>query len=94
MSSPDSLSLSLDGVPDPSTQREVIAQVNNECTCSYAVLKTWYRRWEEHVDIQGKGVDSEPPGPIEMDIHNDANNDYISEEAWKHLVSRYECKNT
>jgi len=34
-------------------------------------------------------LSSEKPGPIEMDTHNDANNEYISEQVWKRFVKWY-----
>ena len=37
---------------------------------------------------------SDPPGPIEMDTHNDANNDYVSEEEWKRLLKWYGIAST
>ena len=79
------------GVPEPERQREIISHLDTEGTCTYAVSKTWYRKWEEYVGhLKGfiPGL-SDPPGPIEMDTHNDANNDYVSEEEWKRLLKWY-----
>ena len=76
------------GVPEPARQRDIIAQLDTEGTCTYAISKVWYRKWEEHVGhLKGfvAGA-SEAPGPLEMDTHNDANNEYVSEEEWKRLL--------
>lgn len=84
------------GVPDPATQRDIIARIDTECTCTYAVHKQWYRKWEDYVtsahstsvvatnaDGTSPRSEVEAPGAVEMDITNDSNNEYINEDAWK-----------
>lgn len=58
-----------------------------------------YRKWEEYVGMQKSlsssqssttslhdGHPPDPPGPLDMDTQNDANNEYINEEAWKYFM--------
>ena len=79
-----------DTVPDPERQREVISNIDSECTCTYAVSKAWYKHWEEYTSpSESPRHKTEPPGPIDMDTHNDANNDYVHEDSWKLLVRWY-----
>ena len=79
------------GVPEPGRQRDIIARLDSEGTCTYAISKVWYRKWEEHVgQLKGFAAGaSEAPGPLEMDTHNDGNNEYVSEEEWKRLLRWY-----
>jgi len=58
---------------------------------SDAVAKVWYRRWEEHVGaVRGFAAGSAPdPGPVDMDIHNEDANMFVSENVWKLLVAWY-----
>ena len=35
--------------PSPAEQRTIITSIESECTCTYAVSKAWYKRWEEYV---------------------------------------------
>ena len=77
--------------PDPSKQKSIVLNVNTESSHTYAVAKVWHRKWEEYVGI-AKGCvsgQSEVPGQVEMDLHNDAHNDYVHEEIWKRFVRWY-----
>lgn len=77
--------------PSPEQQRQIISAIDSECTCTYAVAKSWYRKWEEYVGgAKGSqpGV-TEAPGPLEMDTNNDANNEYVNEEIWKLMLRWY-----
>ena len=79
----------MDGpTPEPSRMREIIANIDSECTCTYAVSRLWYKKWEEYAGIPKGSVPgkTESPGPIEMDTHNDTNNEYIHEDIWKLFV--------
>ena len=76
-----------DSVPNPERQLEIISNIDSECTCTYAVSRAWYKYWEEYVAPTGVKTDS--PSPVEMDAHNDANNDYIHEDIWKLFVRWY-----
>ena len=76
--------------PSQSQQSQIISDIDSECTCTYAVSRVWYRKWEEYVGIQRSEEGDPPlPGPIDMDSHNDTNNEYIHEEAWKLLLKWY-----
>ena len=77
--------------PDPSKQKSIVLNVNTESSHTYAVAKVWHRKWEEYVGI-AKGCvsgQSEVSGQVEMDLHNDAHNDYVHEEVWKRFVRWY-----
>ena len=76
----------------PQQQAEALSSLEGECTCTYAVSKLWMSRWEEYVGKTPKGAEpgqSDPPGSVDMDTHNDANNDYLNEEKWKLLIRWY-----
>lgn len=75
-------------IPDAEGQRKIIMEIDTECTCTYAVSKMWYRKWEEYVGASKGSIsgEAELPGPIEMDTHNDANNEYLHEDVWKYFV--------
>ena len=48
----------------------------------------WFKKWEDYVGIT-KGCspgETETPGPVEMDTNNDANNEYVNEEIWRHFL--------
>ncbi len=70
--------------PEPERQQQIITNIDSECTCTYAVIRTWYKKWEDY--CEGKG---EKCSAIEMDVHNDVNNEYIHEDAWKYFVKWY-----
>lgn len=73
--------------PEPAKQQRIISAIDADCTCTYAVSKMWHNKWEEFVG--GGPGEAEHPGPVEMDSHNDGNNDYVNEEIWKRLVRWY-----
>ena len=50
---------------------------------THVVQKVGRIRWNSKGSVAGK---SENPGPIEMDTHNDTNNEYIHEDIWKLFV--------
>lgn len=79
--------------PEPARQRELIQRFEGDSTCSYAVAKSWYNQWQDYVGIHHRSNNhmhvTEAPGLLEMDLHNDQNNEYIPEESWKHLLRWY-----
>lgn len=83
--------LDMEGIPDPARQGDIISTIDAECTCTYAVSKIWYHKWEEYAGVAKNTVagHSDSPGPLEMDTHNDSNNDYLNEEVWKLFVKWY-----
>ena len=48
-----------EGVPDPDKQKEIIAAMETECTCTYACSKVWHRKWEEYVGLKGSNKEAE-----------------------------------
>ena len=42
--------------PSPEKQRQIIEDVDTECTCTYAIAKSWYRKWEEYVGLPKNSV--------------------------------------
>lgn len=94
--------------PPAIEQKAIIEAVESECTCTYAVSKTWYKRWQAYMGVVGTGVGvanppatgeyntygEEVPGPVEMDIANDSQNEYVAEDIWKKLVLWYGVQRT
>ena len=58
---------------------------------TFAYVKVWYRRWEEHVGAaRGFTAGSAPvPGPVDMDTANDDANTFVGEPVWKLFVAWY-----
>ncbi len=38
-------------IPEPARQKEIINNIDSECTCTYAVSRLWHKKWEEYVGI-------------------------------------------
>lgn len=70
---------------------ETAAEQKKKTDYSFPVAEVWYRRWQEYVGVTKGSVpgQTQPPGPIEKDLNNSANNAWVDEEVWTRFVRWY-----
>lgn len=77
--------------PAVSEQRCIAASLQTNSTHLYAVSRSWWKRWKNHV-TEGPQAVPVAPGPVEMDARHAGGpdtNEYLAEDLWRHLVNWY-----
>lgn len=77
--------------PSAEQQRRSVETAEKKTDHSYPVAEVWYRRWQQYVGIARGSIpgQTQPPGPLEKDLNNAANNTWVDEEVWTRLVRWY-----